>query len=79
MSNLHPLETTVQHSRFIAVVRRELNLSAYSREDSDPIARCAELEVSTCSFPRSILTGVNVFSPTYCLRRGSKLLLVSKY
>ena len=45
MSNLQSLEVCVQHSRFIASVREGLDLSTYSREDSDPTARCTELEV----------------------------------
>ena len=46
VSNLRELEAIVQHSRFISLVRDRLDLSTYSREESDPIACCIEPEVS---------------------------------
>jgi hypothetical protein len=53
VTNLRPLETIVQHSSFIAGIRDRLELSLYSKEDSDPIARHSELEVS--EFHKSLL------------------------
>lgn len=46
VSNLHKLEAIVQHSRFISLVRDKLDLTTYSREDSDPISCYIEPEVS---------------------------------